>query len=208
MATQGLPVIAIAGGSGCGKSSLACALIKQSETPLTLLAQDRYYKPLTHLPAAAREEINFDHPGALEFELMAEHLAQLKAGAAIDAPVYNFTIHDRDGIERIEPAKAIVIEGTLILAVECVRDLIDYAVFLDTPDDIRLLRRVKRDLKERARTIAYIEKQYMTQTRPMYEEFILPSRNHAQLVLDGNMPVGQLTVDLLGVLKSCFGEAV
>jgi uridine kinase len=172
-------VVGIAGGTASGKTTIAQAFA--ATVHATLLQHDRYYRnPPPTGPA------NFDHPDALETSLLIEHLAALREGVAIAAPVYDFTAHRRaEATDPVEPGGVLVVEGILVLADPELRARLDLAVFVDCPDDIRLLRRMLRDVAERGRTVDSVATQYLATVRPMHERFVAPSARHAGLRLDG-----------------------
>ncbi len=178
-------VIGIAGGSGSGKTTVQRQImdIFGSER-IALLDHDAYYRDLSHLPFEERIAYNFDHPDALETELLVEHLDKLIAGQPVDKPVYNFTTHSREPYtQRIEPRSVIILEGILILAEPALRERMDIKIFVDTPDDVRLMRRIRRDMEERGRTIHTILEQYERTVRPMHLEFVEPSKRYADIII-------------------------
>lgn len=178
-------ILGIAGGSGSGKSTISRALVSAlADADGVLLEQDHYYKKLSHLSYAERERINYDHPGALEFDLLALHLDALKRGEPIDRPTYDFTTHDRSATPlRVEPAPIIVVEGILVLAEEQLRRRFDVKIFVDTDADIRLMRRIRRDLEHRGRSFAQIRQQYYETVRPMHLAFVEPSKRFADVII-------------------------
>jgi uridine kinase len=185
-----LTVLAIAGASASGKTLLAQTMYQElrdelgSEIDLAILAEDAYYRDQSHLPMAERELTNYDHPDAFEHELLVQHLEDLAAGKAVEIPAYDFSKHTRVKQTRcIQPAKVVIVEGILLLSDARLCELFDIKVFVDTPLDICLLRRIKRDLQERGRTLDSITAQYNATVRPMYFEFIAPSRAQADLVV-------------------------
>lgn len=178
-------ILGIAGGSGSGKSTIARSLL--AALPVgkgVLLEQDHYYRSQAHVPQAERDLVNYDHPDALELELFCDHLDALAAGQPIERPTYNFTLHDRDpeGL-RIDPAPIIVVEGILVLADERLRSRFGVKLFVDTDPDIRLMRRIRRDLEQRGRTFAQIRKQYYETVRPMHNAFVEPSKRFADIII-------------------------
>jgi len=178
-------VLGIAGGSGSGKSTISRAILAALPTGSgVLLEQDHYYRAQGHLPLEERERVNYDHPDALELDLLCEHLDALRAGRGIDRPSYDFANHDRakEGL-RIEPAPVIVVEGILALADERLRARFDVKVFVDTDADIRLMRRIRRDLEQRGRTFAQVRKQYYETVRPMHLAFVEPSKRFADIII-------------------------
>lgn len=178
-------VLGIAGGSGSGKTTIARALIQALAAGQgILLEQDHYYRPQGHLPPEQREAVNYDHPDSLEFELLAAQIDDLRAGRSIERPTYDFARHDRDaaGI-RVVPAPIIVVEGILVLAEPRLRERFDVKIFVDTDADIRLMRRIRRDLEHRGRTFAQVRKQYYETVRPMHLAFVEPSKRFADIIV-------------------------
>lgn len=188
--------VGIAGGTGSGKTTLA-ERIHQAFPGSVLISQDSYYKDLSYLPFEERKKTNFDHPNSLEFSLLRKHLLDLKNGQAIERPTYNFHLHAREsGTVRIEPAQIILVEGILLLATPEVRDLFDIKIFVDTDDDVRLLRRIERDMKERSRDFNSVKEQYLLTVKPMHDAFVEPSKKYADVVF----PEGghnQVALDLI-----------
>ena len=177
-------VIGIAGGTGSGKTTLAHRIQKAFPGQSVLISQDSYYKDIGHLPLEEREKTNFDHPNSLDFDLMVHHLQQLKEGNAIEKPVYNFHTHSPEKFtETVEPNKIIIVEGILIFAVPEVCEKCDLKLFVDTDDDVRLLRRIDRDMHERSRTFESVRIQYLTTVKPMHEAFVQPSKKEADLIV-------------------------
>jgi uridine kinase len=186
-------VLGIAGGSGSGKSTIARAILEALAPGAgVLVEQDHYYRPHSHLEPEEREKVNYDHPDSLEVELLAAHIDELRAGRAIERPTYDFSIHDRAprGVF-IEPAKVIVVEGILVLFEPRLRQRFDAKLFVDTDADIRLMRRIRRDLEHRGRSFAQIRKQYYESVRPMHMAFVEPSKRFADLIVPegGQNPV-------------------
>jgi uridine kinase len=171
--------------SDAGKSTVARALL-DALAPGTgvLIEQDHYYRPQSHLAPEERQKVNYDHPDALEVELLAAHIDELVAGRAIERPTYDFAVHDRAsrGV-RIEPARVVVVEGILVLFEPRLRQRFDAKLFVDTDADIRLMRRIRRDLEQRGRTFAQIRKQYYESVRPMHMAFVEPSKRFADLIV-------------------------
>jgi uridine kinase len=194
--------VALAGGSGSGKTTLARALCARlGPHRCTLLDHDSYYRDLAHLSAERRAQTNFDHPASLDSELLARHLAELRAGRAIVHPRYDFATHTRCARgERVEPRPFVVCEGILLLAAPELAHAFDLRVFLDVPADVRVLRRLRRDLVERGRTVESVIAQYMTTVRPMHERFVAPARASADLVLDWRPPIDELVGQVLARL--------
>ncbi|NGX38358.1 MAG: Uridine kinase [Chlamydiae bacterium] len=175
--------IGVAGGTGSGKTTLAEEIQKAFPNSSIIISQDSYYKDLAHLPHEERAKVNFDHPNSLDFEMLKQHLLDLKNGHAIKQPVYNFHTHCCEEETRlIEPAKLIIVEGILLFAMEELRDLFDLKIFVDADDDIRILRRIERDINERSRDFGQVVKQYLTTVKPMHEAFVAPSKKYADVI--------------------------
>ena len=178
-------MLGIAGGSGSGKSTIARAILESLPKGTSILIeQDHYYRPQSHLPIEERERVNYDHPDSLELDLLCAQLDALRSGACVVRPSYDFSTHDRakDGVP-IEPAPIILVEGILVLAEERLRARFDVKLFVDTDADIRLMRRVRRDLEQRGRTFAQVRKQYYESVRPMHLAFVEPSKRFADLII-------------------------
>ncbi|HKK22604.1 MAG TPA: uridine kinase [Pseudohaliea sp.] len=184
-------IIAIAGPSGSGKSLFAQTLVRavRETAPglrLSVIAEDAYYRDQSGLPLAKREQVNYDHPDALEQELLGEHLQALRAGCPVAVPVYDYARHTRSAQTReVAPAPVILVEGILLLANPALRALFDIRFYVDTPLDLCLLRRIERDLATRGRSLESIIRQYEQSVRPMYHTFIRPSAEHADMVITG-----------------------
>ena len=178
-------VVGVAGGTGSGKTTVARAILERAGTgQISLIQHDAYYKDLGDLPLSQRVMRNFDHPDALDNELLILHLKELKAGRAIEMPVYDFTTHTRTGqSHRVEPYPVILVEGILIFADEALRQLMDVKIFVDTQADIRFIRRLQRDLAERGRTMESVIHQYLATVRPMHEQFVEPTKRYADIVI-------------------------
>jgi uridine kinase len=178
-------VIGVAGGTGSGKTTVAHEVLKRAGTEqISLIQHDAYYKDLSNLPEAQRAMFNFDHPDALDNELLIAHLYELKAGHPIDMPVYDFTTHTRTGqTKRVEPHRVILVEGILILADESLRRLMEVKIYVDTDADIRFIRRLQRDIAERGRTMDSVIHQYLATVRPMHLEFVETSKRYADIII-------------------------
>ena len=177
-------VIGIAGGTGSGKTTLMKNIVEHFGGNVTVLSHDNYYRRLDHLPMEERVKVNYDEPAALETELMAKHLEALRAGFAIDCPLYDFSQHNRsDETVRIVPRKVIIVEGILIFENEALRNLMDIKIFVDTDADIRICRRIKRDVTKRGRTLESVIEQYQTTVKPMHEKYVEPSKRYADIVV-------------------------
>ena len=177
-------VIGIAGGSGSGKTTLLKNLTEQFANHVTVLSHDNYYKRHDDLTYEERCQLNYDEPAALETDLMAVHLDKLRRGEAIDCPVYDFTQHNRsDETIRIVPKRVIIVEGILIFENEPLRELMDIRIFVDTDADIRLCRRIKRDVNKRGRSLESVLTQYQTTVKPMHEKYVEPSKKYANIIV-------------------------
>lgn len=184
-----MTLIGVAGGSGSGKTTYAAQLCEFLELENSaILLQDSYYKDHSKV-FKGDGSVNFDHPDALDWDLMVDHLLALKSGKAIEVPIYNFTTHSReDRTRRQEPRKYIIVDGILIFAVPKVASLFDVKVFVDTAEPLRFERRLDRDVKERGRTKEGVLAQYQKTVLPMHDEFVEPSKDNADLVLSGKTP--------------------
>jgi uridine kinase len=177
-------IIGVAGGSGSGKTTVARAIQERLGVDAIFLDQDAYYADLGHLPFEERVRTNFDHPDALDTELMVEHLETLAAGCAIEKPTYDFTQHTRaTATVRLEPRDVILVDGILILAEARLRRMFDMKVFVDVADDLRFIRRMQRDVAERGRSVDSIIAQYVEFVRPMHLEFVEPSKRYADIIV-------------------------
>ena len=177
-------VIGIAGGTGSGKTTLMKNIIQRFGDVVTVISHDNYYKRHDDLTYEERCLLNYDEPAAFETDLMTAHLDQLRQGNAIECPVYDFTIHNRSNeTVTIVPKKVILVEGILIFADEALRSLMDIRIFVDTDADIRLCRRIKRDVNKRGRTLESVLTQYQTTVKPMHEKYVEPSKRYADLVV-------------------------
>ena len=181
---QKILVIGIAGGTGSGKTTLMNNIIGAYGDRVTVLSHDNYYKRRDELTYEQRCLINYDEPDALETDLMAVHLDRLRHGEAIDCPVYDFTQHNRsDDTVRIVPKSVIIVEGILIFENQPLRELMDIKIFVDTDADVRLCRRIKRDVNKRGRTLESVLTQYQTTVKPMHEKYVEPSKKYADIVV-------------------------
>jgi uridine kinase len=177
--------IGIAGGTASGKTTVARRLVERLGThPVAVLDQDSYYRDLADLPLEERARFNFDHPDAFDTALLVRHLVELRAGKSVEKPVYSFTQHTRTGeTVRVNSGDVVILEGILILALEPVRDLLDVKVFVDSDADVRVLRRVSRDIKERGRDFDGVVEQYFRTVRPMHFGFVEPSKRYADIII-------------------------
>jgi len=178
-------LIGIAGGTGSGKTSIANYLLKKfGSDQLIVIEQDSYYKNNSALSIDERNQQNFDHPDAIDIELFNKQLVSLLGGKSVEIPIYDFSIHNRRNQRQfVKPCRIIVIEGILTLYFESLRKLMNIKVFVDTPDNIRFTRRISRDVKERGRTIKSVTNQYEKTVKPMYDQFVKPSRDLADIII-------------------------
>ena len=177
-------VIGIAGGTGSGKTTLMDNLVKRFGDDVTVLSHDNYYRRRDDMTMEERQNVNYDEPAALETDLMVRHLDKLRHGEAIECPVYDFTQHNRsDKTITIVPKRVIIVEGILIFEDDDLRDLMDIRIFVDTDADVRLGRRILRDVEERGRTLQSVLDQYQTTVKPMHEMYVEPSKKYAHLVV-------------------------
>jgi uridine kinase len=178
-------VIGIAGGTGSGKTTVARSVIRKlGENSVTFLSQDNYYVDHPDLPFSEREKINYDHPLAFENSLLLQHLDKLHRGIAVEMPVYDFTNHIRSAkTVSMQPNPIAIIEGLHVLTDESLRGALDIKVFVDTDPDVRILRRVMRDIQQRGRTLQSVHHQYLTTVKPMHDAFIEPSKKYADIII-------------------------
>ena len=178
-------LIGIAGGTGSGKTSVANAILAEfSSSEVVLIQQDSYYKDLKHLHIDERETVNFDHPDAVDFNELSEDLQLIIAGETAKIPIYDFNTHTRTHKTlTIENHHIIVLEGILALFNEKIRNMMDIKLYVDTPDDIRIIRRIKRDINKRGRTFESVIEQYYNTVRPMHEQFVEPSKKYANIII-------------------------
>ena len=191
-------IIGICGGTGSGKTTIARSIVESvSAQNVVLVEQDSYYRNLSDMPLDERHQANFDHPDSLDSDMLVNHILRLKQGLSIEMPLYDFATHTRsEKIEIIEPRPVVIVEGILIFAEPRVLDLLDVRVFVDTPDDIRLMRRLRRDITERGRTFERTLEQYERTIRPMHYEFVEPSKRHADIIIPEGAQTG-VTVEVL-----------
>lgn len=178
-------VIGIAGGSGSGKTTVAQEILQRvGPDRIAFLQHDSYYKDLSGLPPTQRAEVNFDHPNSLETELLIEHIATLREGKPVEVPIYDFSTHSRTvRTFTVQPRRVILVEGILIFTEAALREMFDVKIFVDTDSDLRLIRRLERDIAERGRTAQSVIKQYQTTVRPMHLEFVEPSKRYADVII-------------------------
>lgn len=181
-------IIGIAGGTGSGKSTFTKKLKDEFKDDVAVLYHDNYYRDQSKMSFEDRKKVNYDHPDAMETELLVKQLQELKEGHAIDCPVYDYTAHNRsDKVVHVEPKKVILLEGILVLADERLRDLMDIKVYVEADTDERILRRILRDVKERGRDIEGVMQQYLTTVKPMHYLYVEPTRSTADIVINSGM---------------------
>ena len=178
-------VIGIAGGSGSGKTTVVNSITSRLKEKVVIIPQDSYYKDSSHLPMEERQQINFDHPDAIDFKLLCQQLAELKEGRTIEQPVYSYITCSRSKTEtvRVAPADVIIIEGILIFSCKELRDQMDIKIFVDADDDDRLMRVMARDILERGKTVETVIERYTKTVKPMYLQFIEPSKRYADIII-------------------------
>ena len=177
-------VIGIAGGSGSGKTTLTNQIAAQFQESVTIIKHDDYYKAHDDMTYEERSRLNFDHPNALDTDLMIRHLKELKQGKTVECPVYDYTVHNRSkDIAVIHPKKVIIVEGILIFENRELCDLMDIRIFVDTDADLRIIRRIQRDVLERARSLESVIGQYLNTVKPMHEQFVEPSKKNANIIV-------------------------
>ncbi len=190
--------IGICGGTGSGKTTIARSIVEAVDAQnVVLVEQDSYYRNLADMPLDERHQANFDHPDSIDSDMLVNHLLRLKQGLKVEMPLYDFKTHTRsDRIEIIEPKPVVIVEGILIFAESRVLDLLDVRVFVDTPDDVRFIRRLQRDIVERGRTVEMVIGQYYRTVRPMHHEFVEPSKRHADIIIPEGAQTG-VTIEFL-----------
>jgi uridine kinase len=178
-------LIGVAGGSGSGKTTVVREIIRSLGTDqVAVIHHDSYYRDLAHLPLQERLGINYDHPDALETELLVHHLQQLRAGEPVQVPVYDFTAHARSTeLQRADPRKVVIVDGLFVLFDRALRELMDIKLYVDTDSDLRFIRRLTRDVRERGRSVDSVIEQYVATVRPMHLEFVEPSKRYADVIL-------------------------
>jgi uridine kinase len=177
-------VVGIAGGSGAGKTTVSRLIAESVGESVTRIPIDNYYKDLSHLDLEERSEVNYDHPDAFEWELLREQLQQLLSGQAVEMPQYDFEIHNRkDERETVEPTEVIILEGILSLYDDEINEMLDLRLYVETDADVRILRRIERDVIERGRDLEGVIDQYLSTVKPMHEQFIEPTKKAADLII-------------------------
>jgi uridine kinase len=191
-------LIGIAGGSGSGKTTIARKIQERCQGFSTLLFQlDHYYRDLAHLDPTERDKVNFDHPDSLEMGLLERHVSQLSSGAAIDRPTYEFASHTRSSkVVRLEPTDVVIVDGIFALYSPHIRKHLDCSIFVDVSDDVRFIRRLRRDVDERGRTNDGVIKQYLSSVKPMHDQFVAPTKHLADLVVHWDN-FNERTLDML-----------
>ena len=191
-------IIGICGGTGSGKTTIARSIVDAvGRSNVVLVEQDSYYRNLSDMPLDERHQANFDHPDSIDSDMLVNHLMRLRQGLSVEMPLYDFVTHTRsEDIEVIDPKPVVIVEGILIFAEPRVLDLLDVRVFVDTPDDVRLMRRLRRDITERGRTFERTLEQYERTIRPMHFEFVEPSKRHADIIIPEGSNTG-VTVEFL-----------
>ena len=198
-------IVGICGGTGSGKTTLAKKIKESFSERSVLLHQDAYYKEFSDLSIEERSQINFDHPNSIDFALLRQHILDLKNNNPIEEPRYNFCTHSREtSTELLMPAQIIIVEGILLFAVPEICELFDMKIFIDTDDDIRLLRRIERDISERARDLGGIKDQYTRTVKPMHDRYVRPSKEKADVIV----PLGGENPMALSVILSKLREAL
>jgi uridine kinase len=181
-------IIGIAGGTGCGKTTVVDQIINElPDGEVGVISQDSYYKDLSHLTYEERVDINFDHPRAIDFDLLIEHLGILRSGMPIDQPVYSFKEHNRtEKVIKTHPTKVIIVEGILIMTNPEIRDIFDIKIYVHADSDERLIRRLKRDINERGRDLSEVINRYQNTLKPMHDQFIEPTKEYADIIIPNN----------------------
>jgi uridine kinase len=205
-------VIGIAGGTGSGKTTVTNSILEHLDASKVLvIAHDSYYKDISCHGGLTAAEINFDHPNSLETELLVRHLQDLRAGRSVEQPIYNFTTHKRlDSTRRLDPKEIIIIDGILIFAEKRLRELMDIKIFVDTDADERLIRRIRRDLMERGRSVESVMQQYMRTVKPMHLEFVEPSKLWADIIIprgaENRVAIDMMVTKIKTMLKEMSPE--
>jgi len=177
-------LVGVAGGTGSGKTTVSRKVAEDFQEEALIIEQDSYYKDISYLPFEERKNSNFDHPNAIDFKLLIQHIKELKKKKKVEKPIYDFTTHLRkEKFEILEPQKIVIVEGILIFAIPELRELFDIKIFVDADEDERLLRRIERDIKERGRDFMGIKHQYLKTVKPMYLEFVEPSKRYADIII-------------------------
>lgn len=206
-------VIGVAGGTGSGKTTVANEILQRvGAEHIAYIPHDAYYCDLSHLPPRQRTQVNFDHPDALETELLIEHLKELRANRGVEIPIYDFTSHTRTRAKRrVEPAPVILVEGILVFVEPELRELFDVKLYVDTDADVRFIRRLRRDIEERGRTVESVCEQYLATVRPMHLEFVEPSKRYADVIIPeggfNEVAIEMVAARIRGLLVERLGSA-
>ena len=201
-------IIGICGGTGSGKTTIARAIVKAvGAKNVVLIEQDSYYRNLADMPLDERHQANFDHPDSIDSDMLVNHILRLKQGLKVEMPLYDFKTHTRSSnIETIEPKPVVIVEGILIFSETRILDMLDVRVYVDTPDDIRFIRRLQRDITDRGRTVESVIGQYYRSVRPMHHEFVEPSKRNADIIIPEGAQTG-VSIDLLcGLIREKLGK--
>ncbi|QAR31217.1 uridine kinase [Ornithobacterium rhinotracheale] len=195
-------VIGIAGGTGCGKTTVVNNILnKLSSGEVIVISQDNYYKDSSHLPFSEREKINFDHPRSIDFDLLVSHIKALKNSKTIEQPIYSFLTHSRtEEVIITHPKQVIIVEGILVLTNPELRELFDVKLFVHADSDERLVRRIRRDIQERGRDLEEVLTRYQKTLKPMHEQFIEPSKNYADIIIPNEKKQNTVAIDVLSTL--------
>jgi uridine kinase len=201
-------VIAVAGGTASGKTTVANEVFDRvGAEHIAYIPHDAYYRDLSHLSPSERARVNFDHPNSLETELLIQHVRELRASRAVEIPVYDFTTHTRrQDTRRVEPARVILVEGILVLVEPELRKLFDVKLYVDSDADVRFIRRLRRDIEERGRTVESVCEQYLATVRPMHLEFVEPSKRYADVIIpEGGF--NEVAIEMVAArLRGMLGE--
>jgi len=191
-------IVGIAGGSGSGKTTLTQAIVAAlGKDHVSYISHDSYYKDLSHLPVSVRSQQNFDHPNSLDTALLKSHLQSLRLGQSVDVPVYDFSCHARtQKVQRVDPKRIVIVDGILIFADNDLCDSMDMKIFVDTEDDIRLIRRLQRDTQERGRSVDSVITQYTQTVRPMHHLFVEPSKKKADIIVPAGSGIQAVALEM------------
>lgn len=203
-------ILGIAGGTGSGKTTVARSLIHLiGAEHIAYLEHDNYYRDLSHLSFEERSQVNFDHPDSFDTDLLIKHIDLLKQGYSINKPIYSYQNHERTHeVINVQPQPLVIVEGILVLENDKLRNLMDIKIFVDTEDDVRLVRRLRRDIAERGRSLERVLGQYEATVRPMHLTFVSPSRRYADVIVPrggGNTVAIQMVAD--GIMRRMMGES-
>lgn len=202
-------IIGVAGGTGSGKTTVSQEILRRvGMERITFIQHDSYYCDQSHLPLEERAALNFDHPDSLESDLLVAHLRQLQSGRTVHIPVYDFTSHTRTGeTRRVDPSRVILVEGILIFAEPALRGMFDVKIYVDTDADVRFIRRLRRDITERGRTVESVIEQYEKTVRPMHLEFVEPSKRYADVIIpEGGFNVVAMDMVVARILEMVESE--